>query len=86
MSKIPPSLFVKVRKGLEFVAELDVQQIHDQLYLSKGGASLQEVILRRRELATTFEHEGRIGFRYTFGSIYNNVINTRLEDLEDNLD
>lgn len=77
---------IRLFKGLEFVAELDVQQIHDQLYLPKGGASLQEVILRRRELATTFEHEGRIGFRYTFGSIYNNVINTRLEDLEDNLD
>ena len=77
---------IRLFKGLEFVAELDVQQIHDQLYLPKGGASLQEVILRRRELATTFEHEGRIGLRYTFGSIYNNVINTRLEDLEDNLD
>ena len=77
---------IRLFKGLEFVAELDVQQIHDQLYLPKGGAPLQEVILRRRELATTFEHEGRIGFRYTFGSIYNNIINTRLEDLEDNLD
>jgi hypothetical protein len=77
---------IRLFKGLEFIAELDVEQIHDQLYLPKRGASLQEVILRRRELATTFEHEGRIGFRYTFGSIYNNVINTRLEDLEDNLD
>ena len=74
---------IRLFKGLEFIAELDVEQIHDQLYLPKRGASLQEVILRRRELATTFEHEGRIGFRYTFGSIYNNVINTRLENHSD---
>jgi hypothetical protein len=40
-------------------------------------ASTQEVLLRRKELATQYRYFTFFGFTYTFGSIYNNVVNPR---------
>ena len=61
--------------SLQFWSELDL--VHDQLNLPMEGATLEELLLRRRQLATSFELSGSVGFRYRFGSIYNNVVNTR---------
>ena len=69
---------LRVAKGLQIDVSGGVEIIHDQLFLAKGDASLDEVLLQQSQLATTFEVTGRIGFSYTFGSIYNNVVNTRL--------
>ena len=52
--------------------------VHDQLFLPKGEASLEEVLLNRRALATNFEIRLFFGVAYTFGSIYNSIVNTRL--------
>ena len=62
--------------AIELSAELEI--INDQLYLARGDASLEEILLRRRQLSTGYEYSGSIGLSYTFGSIYNNVVNTRL--------
>lgn len=51
--------------------------IRDQIYLSKGERDPIDVLLRRRALLTGFEYDARIGFSYTFGSIFNNVVNPR---------
>jgi hypothetical protein len=45
--------------------------------LVKAGATTEEVLLRRRELATQFQYFTSFGLNYTFGSIYNNVVNPR---------
>ena len=68
---------VRLSRGLslQFWSELDL--VHDQLNLPREGATLEELLLRRRQLATSFELSGSVGFRYRFGSIYNNVVNTR---------
>lgn len=55
--------------------------IHDQLFLKKGAATDEEVLARQRQLATSFRHSIRVGFSYTFGSIYSTVVNTRLANL-----
>lgn len=65
-------------KGFNVNFDAGFEVIHDQLYLPKGDATLEEVLLRQKQLATTFEYSGSIGLSYTFGSIYNNVVNTRL--------
>jgi hypothetical protein len=36
-----------------------------------------EVLLRLRELATEYSFDFGVGLSYTFGSIYNNVVNPR---------
>jgi len=45
--------------------------------LPRGGASLEEVLLQRRELQTQYSYWGNVGVSYSFGSIYNNVVNSR---------
>jgi hypothetical protein len=52
-------------------------RIRDQLSLPKGGASVEEVLLRRTQLATSYSYYGQIGLSYTFGSIFSNVVNPR---------
>jgi len=61
--------------SLNFQAEYDV--IRDQLSLPKGSASLEEVLLRQRELATDYSFSTSIAITYTFGSRYTNIVNTR---------
>lgn len=61
--------------SLTFQAEYDV--IQDQLSLPKGEASLEEVLLKQRELATDFSLSGSIAITYTFGSQFANIVNTR---------
>jgi len=69
---------LRLIEGLAFQVGLSADLIHDQLHIPRGDASLEEVLLRRRDLQTTYEYEVNVGFSYTFGSIYNNVVNTRL--------
>jgi len=70
-------LSVRLSKNLSVFCEIESQLIHDQLYLPKGDTSLEDLLLRRRKLATTYEIQGQLGFRFTFGSIFNNVVNER---------
>jgi hypothetical protein len=71
------SVEVRVAQGLSIELGGDVALIHNQLNLPKGDADLEEVLLRRRQLETNYQAGLSFGFRYRFGSIYNNVVNTR---------
>ena len=51
--------------------------VRDQIFLERGGVTDEEILLRRRQLATDSEYRFRIGITYAFGSIYNNVVNLR---------
>jgi hypothetical protein len=68
---------LRIAKGLSLELGGGASIIHDQLGLVKGGATTEEVLLRRKELATQFSYFTRFGFSYTFGSIYNNTVNPR---------
>ena len=69
---------VKLTEGLSLQFRFNAERIQDQLSLPAGDPSNEDVLLSRRERATTYEFGGAIGLSYTFGSIYNNVVNTRL--------
>lgn len=73
-------LNLRIAKGLSVNISGIYTIIHDQLGLVKGGVTPEEVLLRRRELATQYSYYTSIGFSYTFGSIYNNVVNPRFGD------
>jgi hypothetical protein len=51
--------------------------IRDQVYLLRRGSSPEEILVRRRQLATDYAHSLYLGVSYTFGSIFNNVVNSR---------
>ena len=71
-------LSLRLFKGLSLYVEGSFDRINDQLSLGRGDATLEELLLQRRNLATNYEADAGIGLSYTFGSIYNNVVNTRL--------
>jgi hypothetical protein len=70
-------LDLRIAKGLNVNLGGGASLIHDQLGLVKSGATPEEVLLRQKELATQFSYFTSFGFTYTFGSIYNNVVNPR---------
>lgn len=71
-------LSVRVFKGLSVDFSSRYDYVQDQLSLPKGDASLEDVLLQQRQLATNYGISANIGLSYNFGSIYNNVVNTRL--------
>lgn len=72
---------LKLARGLNLNVGAGYSFIHDQVSLRKGSASVEDVLLQRHELTTSFSYFTHFGFTYTFGSIYNNVVNPRLESL-----
>jgi hypothetical protein len=71
---------LRIAKGLRLYLGAQASLVHDQLGLVKGGATEEEVLLQRKELATQYQYFFQFGFSYTFGSIYNNVVNPRFND------
>lgn len=69
---------VRVIKGLSFNLGADYRLVNDQISLPRGDASLEEILLGQRQLATNFQSEVNFGLRYTFGALFNNIVNTRL--------
>ena len=68
---------IRVLKGLSVRLRGAVARINDQLSLVRGEASEAEILLQLQELSTAYSVEGEVGLTYTFGSIYNNIVNPR---------
>jgi len=68
----------RIVRGLSLNVGGGIESIRSQRYLPLGGATDEEVLLERRALATDFRFSARVGIRYTFGSIFNNVVNSRI--------
>lgn len=68
---------IRLFKGLSFSVYGTVARIHDQIALSKVDMDEADILLQLQEQATSYNFDGGIGFTYTFGSIYNNVVNPR---------
>ncbi len=77
--KLQGYVSVRVFRGFSFNVRGRYERIHDQLALPKGDATIDEVLLRRKELATDYDYSLSVGFRFTFGSVYSNVVNPRFE-------
>jgi len=71
------SVRIRLFKGLSLEINGGVAHINDQVNLKKGDISEAERLLRLTELATKYRVEGGIEITYTFGSIYNNIVNPR---------
>jgi hypothetical protein len=71
------SINLRIFKGLGLQISGGITRINDQVNLKKGDISEADRLLKLRELSTGYRVEGAIGLTYTFGSIYNNVVNPR---------
>ncbi len=71
------TLQLRLFEGLSLRLQGQYSSIHDQLSLDKAGLTDDEILLQRQQLATNYSYWTSVGFTYTFGSIYNNVVNPR---------
>lgn len=71
-------LNIRVFKGLAVSFSSEIQFIRDQITLPGGDASLEDLLLQQRQIATNFQMEFGFGISYTFGSAFNSIVNTRL--------
>ncbi|HZB25164.1 MAG TPA: DUF481 domain-containing protein [Vicinamibacterales bacterium] len=55
----------------------------DQLSLRRGDATTEEILVRQRELATGYRYDVGFGISYSFGSVFNNVVNPRFRGVDD---
>ncbi len=70
-------LRLRIIKGLSLSLNGEVGYINNQLNLRKGMLTEAERLLRLKQQATNYNIGGSVGLTYTFGSIYNNVVNPR---------
>ena len=73
------SLSLRLFKGFNLNGYLGVSLLRDQIYLAKGVLSDEDILVRQRKLASSYSYYAGIGVSYTFGSIFNNVVNPRFE-------
>src|ERR1700687_2353437 len=71
------ALDLRLFKGFSFFSFGQVSLLRAQLYLPRGNLSDQERLLRRRQLETSYNYFVQLGFSYSFGSIFNNIVNPR---------
>lgn len=70
-------LSVRIARGLNVTLNGYVALVRDQIGLRAAGASDEEILTQQRELATGYEYFAGVGLSYSFGSIFNPVVNAR---------
>lgn len=67
----------RIIRGLDYNVGGGYSYIRDQLNIRGAGLSDEQRIIQLREQATNYSYHMFTGLSYTFGSAFNNVVNTR---------
>ena len=70
-------LSFRISRGLSLNLEGSASRIRDQLSLPRRDATPEEVLLRLRELQSSYQVDFSANVTYRFGSIFNNIVNPR---------
>jgi hypothetical protein len=70
---------LNVVKGLNVNVGGGASVIRDQIFLAARGRTPEQILLRQRALASNYSYFVYGGLSYSFGSIYNSVVNPRLD-------
>ena len=73
------NLNIRLFKGLSWRINGNYTVQHNQINLKKTGASLEEVLLQQQQLKSGYNYWFNTGLSYSFGSIYNTVVNPRFD-------
>lgn len=68
---------VRLFKGFNFNLSGDYSITGNQINLPAGDVSLEELLLQQQQIASGFDYTLRVGISYSFGSIYNTIVNPR---------
>ena len=69
---------IRVVKGLNLELYGGYERIRDQFNLAKKNFTEEEFLTRQFQLGTPYSYWMSFGVNYTFGSIFNNVVNPRM--------
>jgi hypothetical protein len=75
--------FVDLRLGRGFSLNFrgSASRVRDQIYIAANAQSERDILTQRQQLQTNFRYNVNVGMGYTFGSIYNTVVNQRFGNL-----
>lgn len=75
--------FVDLRLGRGFSLNFrgSASRVRDQIYIAANAQSERDILTQRQQLQTNFRYNMNVGIGYTFGSIYNTVVNQRFGNL-----
>ncbi len=71
------NLEIRLFKGFSVNAGGRYSWIRDQLFIPQGDATDDEILTQQQQLATNFSYFMSFGVSYTFGSVFNSVVNPR---------
>ena len=71
---------VRIVKGLSVNFTGGYESIHDQFFIPKETISRDRALLRQTQQTTRFSQFLFVGLNYSFGSVFNNVVNPRFSD------
>jgi hypothetical protein len=69
---------VRLFRGFSLELMGSAARVKDQIYEPMEDIPDEDVLLRRRELGTDYEVSVELGFSYTFGSVFNTIVNPRM--------
>jgi hypothetical protein len=75
--EVDGDISIRLFRGFSVSLEGSASRIRDQLSLPRRNATPEEVLLRLRELQSGYELSFDINLNYSFGSLFNNIVNPR---------
>jgi len=76
------SLNIRLTGALSINVDLYGALVHDQINLAQGEASKDDVLTRKRQMASAYNFSTWFGVNYRFGSSVNNFVNPRFEGVD----
>lgn len=70
---------VRLFKGFNFNVSGSYSITRNQVNISGGGLTVEELLLQQQQLPSGFDFFVSVGFNYSFGSIYNTIVNPRFD-------
>ncbi len=79
-TSVNTNIDARIYKGFSISLYASASLIRNQINLPLNGATMDEVLLQQQVLATNYSYYSSLSLNYRFGSIYNNVVNTRFQN------
>ena len=70
---------VRLFKGFTFNVGGNYNITNNQINLPAGNLTVEEILLQQQQLKSGYNYRFNIGFSYTFGSMFNTVVNPRFD-------
>jgi len=71
---------LRIAKGLDLNTNGYYGIQHDQINIAAGNLTLEQTLLAQKQLQSGYQYYFSVGLSYSFGSIYNSIVNPRFDN------